>query len=181
MTEWPHSSLGKDRWIDVPGQSVMDRRRVTGILVAVSCIAFCLYVVGGPSPSKMSSPGQVDSAHSSFEQNCEKCHVAAESGFTHLVQIALQADVVIEDSRRCLACHPNIGTNPFSPHSRRPAELLALKHQQSQSTSATTATIDSVFACSVCHHEHGGRMTPCPARGTAMADNIEAAAGCSSW
>ncbi|MDA0281988.1 MAG: hypothetical protein O3B86_01420 [Planctomycetota bacterium] len=164
-----------------PRRSLFHQRRLVSCSVTALSIAFCLYVFGGHPPSGAMSPGNVTFQHSSLEHECWTCHVAAGKNGTEFAVHSFDTQTAIADSNLCMKCHPEIGSEPFLPHSVAHAELVNFGQQSKETTSGESssgviadsgrpmllslaslfkgdAAVESHLACSTCHQEHRGKL-----------------------
>jgi len=99
-----------------------------------------------------------------MQEGCSACHSAAEQAPSGLFSCAFGGTGGIEESRRCLQCHQELGEHALHPHSLDPTLLADQATGGSHTTQqilsrllvspATTSTGE--MACATCHHEHQG-------------------------
>lgn len=148
-----------------PVMSRRRRRRIAGLLCASLSLAVCLIAVATPDTQSLISPGKVTSAHAAIESSCSSCHVAADDG--HLVGHAFSAHDQFADSRKCLVCHRDFGSEPLVAHSIDSHSLAmisaAADRQGTPPVALQLASLarstdrEAQMACSDCHREHQGR------------------------
>ncbi len=153
-----------------PHRSLFHKRRFAVVVCLGLSLAFCLVVFGSAAPSSLISPGDVTLQHSSVDHDCANCHAAAAGGFSHWAGNALDSEVALSDSGRCLKCHVDLGHNPLNAHGLSPKHLAEMTQrlQQSDESSqrhgllalarlAPVREPNQPLACAACHHEHRGR------------------------
>ena len=163
-----------------PVRSLRSKRRLVTGLTAAAALGFCLVILGGGSGDSGSStfgtatiisPGPLSAQHAATDQGCAACHSAAEKSPLDLLSCAVGQFGGIEESLKCLECHPNFGEYALLPHSIDPAILLAAvtrpnleidsTHHTAQQLLARTlfahkTTDAGELACATCHQEHRG-------------------------
>lgn len=153
-----------------PVRSVRSKRGAMVSGFAVLTIGFLVVLIGGPWRGAFVSPGQLSTTHAQLEDDCSRCHSAADAGFVGVLQASLQPPAAQTESGNCLQCH-NIGASYGSPHSlpRHALDVLVQKaHGREQDPSiplraslgaAVTPNLapSDEIACAVCHAEHQGR------------------------
>lgn len=149
-----------------PVMSRRRRRRVIGMLCAAASFAICLIAVATFENHKLLSPGEITSAHANIEASCAACHIAAESG--SLVEHAFDRNNHLADSKKCLECHRNLGSDPLLAHSLDSHSLAGISAAANRRTTpplslrvaslARSENREAQMACSNCHREHHGRQ-----------------------
>ena len=152
-----------------PKRSLLAKRRRLGLLFAAMAVAYGLVVLSGSEPSPRLAPGKVSSSHAFIENNCAKCHSAADGGLATWIHCALDEDIALTDSKRCLECHHELGTDALLAHGLPADRLLELTRHVMQSAptdrplslelAGKIMDFDHAdqLACARCHGEHHGR------------------------
>lgn len=155
-----------------PKRSLMAKRRHLGFLCAAVAVAYGLVAFSGPEPSPSLSPGSTSSSHAFIENNCAKCHSAADGGLSTWIHCALSDNIALTDSKRCLECHHELGGNALLAHGLSTDQLLELTRRADHAEKAapTERPLSLAFsgkimnfdhtdqlACANCHGEHHGR------------------------
>jgi hypothetical protein len=155
-----------------PKRSLIAERRHLGFLCAAVAVAYGLVAFSGPQPSPSLSPGSTSSSHAFIENNCAKCHSAADGGLSNWIRCALSDDIALTDSKRCLKCHHELGANALLAHGLPTDQLLELIRRAGHAEKAapTERPLSLAFsgkimnfdhtdqlACANCHGEHHGR------------------------
>ncbi|MEE8153492.1 MAG: hypothetical protein V3T53_00870, partial [Phycisphaerales bacterium] len=153
-----------------PERSVRSKRGAMVSGFAVLMIGSLVVLIGGPWRGAFVSPGQLSTTHAQLDDNCSRCHSAADAGLIGVLQASFQRPAAQTESGNCLQCH-TFGDSSGSPHSlpRDALDVLVQKaHGREQLPSmplraslgaavAPNLARSDAIACAVCHAEHQGR------------------------
>lgn len=153
-----------------PRRTLIAKRRLLGVAATIMALSFSLLIFSGSSPSALLTPGEVTDSHANFETDCNACHSAAEGGITTWYQMAFDGETAFKDSKRCLKCHTDLGTEALFAHGISVKKLSKVTEQTQSQTESTTVPFtlqlasltgkpkaNQKIACATCHKEHHGR------------------------
>jgi hypothetical protein len=143
-------------------------------LVSAFTFGLLIWLLGGSlqhgTRQALILPGPLSAAHGAV-QTCDACHAAAQAAAPHWSASAFSSATRMADSRRCLACHRDIGDQGLSPHGLPPGDLARVTERlrQTPGPDAEPLTVflaglgpgaplgpDREVACATCHGEHRG-------------------------
>ncbi len=153
-----------------PVRSVRSKRGAMVSGFAVLTIGLLVVLISGPWRGAFLSPGQLSMTHAQLEDDCVRCHSAADAGLVGVLQASLRLPAARTESGNCLQCH-SIGASYGSPHSlprhaldvlvdkargREQHPSMPLRASLGAAVAPNLARSDEI-ACAVCHAEHRGR------------------------
>ena len=152
-----------------PVRSIRSRRRLVTVWFSAMVFGFCIWLFASSVPSNLISPGELTFQHRGVSQDCSSCHTAAEGDNQHWVMSAFHSNIAIGDSKKCLVCHADLGTDALHAHGLSSEKLVSLTSVLQQLpkrknglnlfnlvTNEKLHDPNASWACASCHHEHKG-------------------------
>ena len=155
-----------------PDRSLLANRRRVGMICLLITLSFSLIALSKSASSPLMYPGDVIAAHAVFEFNCEKCHVQGEQDLSTWVVKSMSQEQDIDDSKKCMVCHTELGKDALNPHGTSTLVLTTSQRRILQAFNKDKTTspdklasdldvdqslITQQIACITCHKEHNGR------------------------
>jgi hypothetical protein len=155
----------------IPVRSLRSRRALAVWWTGLATAGLLLLGLVSRRSAEHFSPGPVSFKHSSFANDCHRCHGDSFDGDRALDWLALGKSSALSDAEMgCVHCHP-LGADPFGPHGQPLAALREASAAKGHDHASPDRPLRFVLAglvagnpvdrptgvsCAACHQEHQG-------------------------